>query len=118
MANGLVYNNVDYRVGGKQLGRGQRMMDWCMNTASYKAPWSANPIGQLEFLIHELQSSYTAIWDLRNIGNSMQNARHVADVFCRRFEMPPEVDARATERANRAEGYWNWLIMGGPYFGG
>lgn len=93
------------------------MMNFCENFASYKAPWSANPIGQLEYLLTELPS-YPAVWELRYCNSSMRDARHVADVFCRTFEMPPEVDARATERANRAEGYWNWLIMGGAFFGG
>jgi len=28
-----------------QSGRGKAMMNYCLNTASYKAPWYVNPIG-------------------------------------------------------------------------
>lgn len=114
---GLIVNGVDYRTRGTQIGRGANMMNFCLNQASYRAPWSANPIGQLEYLLTELPS-YPDVWALRYVPSSMTNARKVAETFCRKFEMPPEIDARAQERSNRAEGYWNWLILGGAFFGG
>ena len=108
--DGLILNGVDYRAYGRQIGRGANMMNFCLNQASHRAPWSANPVGQLEYLLTELPH-YPTVWAMRNIGSSMANARKVAEEFCIKFESPPEKAIRAAERSNRAEGYWNWLIL-------
>lgn len=104
---------------GKQLGRGNNMQEFCLQAASHKASWQINPVGQLEYLLHELQNGYQAVWALRNAPGNVQGARQVAETFCRVFEQPPSVDVLAVQRANRAEGYWNWLVLGlTDYYGG
>lgn len=70
--------------------------------------WQTDFTGQLEFLLEELKSSYSSVYNsLASCPNTCAGAEDRARVFCKKFEIPKYPDLRASERASTAREYWN-----------
>ena len=89
-------------------GRGSAMKQYV------GANWSSNLTGQLDYLWHELQHSYTStLAHLRSAKNTDAGARSAADYFCRNFEVPANVDSVSAERQAQASAYFANIKTGG-----
>lgn len=76
--------------------------------------WSTNLSGQLDYLWHELQSSYTStLAHLKSVQNSDAGAKSAADYFVRHFEVPANVDAESKKRQAKASEYFSQIKTGG-----
>lgn len=91
-------------------GRGQNMKNYCLNLASHKATWSINPVGQLEYMMWELEHLFPSIWEKRYMTGNRDTAMKFAYDFCVIFESPPDKEVRGNQRATTAGNYWNALV--------
>lgn len=83
-------------------GRFTNMKNFC------GAQWANNLSGQLNFLIHELQTGYKSVWShLMSVPNSLAGAKSGADYFVRVFEVPADVDNESKTRQDYAVDIWN-----------
>lgn len=74
--------------------------------------WATNLSGQINFLIHELKTSYKGVWEkLNSVPNSLDGCKEAAEYFCIHFEIPADRYNKAKDRAKTAEEYWNMLIV-------
>lgn len=74
--------------------------------------WKTNLSGQVDFLWHELTTSYTSVLNhLRSTPNTVEGCKSAADNFVRNFERPSGVDAASVKRQATAVEYFNQLIM-------
>lgn len=63
--------------------------------------------GQVEWLRRELEKSYPKVLEhLRSVPNTAEGAASAADYFCRYYEIPSNLDAKAQARASRAQSYF------------
>lgn len=64
--------------------------------------------GQLEFLLYELETGYSGVYDtLRSVPNTSQGAYDAAYKWTTDFEIPDNTQARANDRGNTAvDSYW------------
>ena len=64
--------------------------------------------GQLEFLLYELQTGYSGVYDtLKSVPNTSQGAYDAAYKWTTDFEIPDNTEARANDRGNTAvDSYW------------
>lgn len=64
--------------------------------------------GQMFYLQNELNTGYTGVRNsLLNVPNTLAGAKQAADIWCRKFEIPANVDSTAANRASAAESkYW------------
>ena len=75
------------------------------------AGWESNLSGQLDFLIHELESSYPSLLsELKGVPNTLEGAKTAADRFVRVFERPANVDKSSLKRQANAENYWSMIV--------
>ena len=83
------------------------------NMINFVGPnWRNNLTGQLEFLWHELSTSYnrTVLQPLQQVPNNEAGARRAADIFVRKFEVPANVNLRSQQRQQWASDFWNQLV--------
>lgn len=83
------------------------------NMLNFVGPnWRNNLTGQLEFLWHELSTSYnrTVLQPLQQVPNNEAGARRAADIFVRKFEVPANVNLRSQQRQQWASDFWNQLV--------
>lgn len=75
--------------------------------------WATNLSGQLEYLWHELTTSYnqTVLIPLQNVSNTLEGAKSAAETWCRKFEIPADVENEVVKRKNNAEEYWNMIVV-------
>lgn len=74
-------------------------------------PNSYNNIGnQIEFLINELQTSYTSVYNYLNDGNN--NAGDMAYYFCVNFEKPANTENTCTNRKNNSGTFTTYVNNG------
>lgn len=87
------------------LGRGAEMKKFVGSN------WADNLSGQLDFLYHELNTSYTSVLqEMKNAPNTLEGAMKVADVFVRRFEVPADIDTASRVRQEKAKEYWKSMV--------
>ena len=48
---------------------------------------------------------------MKSASNTLEGAKHVADVFVRKFEIPANVNQRSKERQAIAETYWKQIVI-------
>jgi len=76
------------------------------------ANWSNNMSGQLDYLWYELENSYGSLLSaLKGVQNSASGAKNAADMFCRQFERPANVDAKSIQRQGKAEEYFSQITQ-------
>ena len=76
------------------------------------ANWANNLSGQVNFLIHELNTLYQYVWNaIYKVPNNESGARQAADIFVRKFERPSNVNAESIKRQANASKYWNQLAI-------
>lgn len=82
--------------------RGSAMKKYCGST------WESNLTGQLNYLMTELRgsSSYYGFDKICAVSNNLSGAKKAADIFCRKFERPADVDNTSKQRQSTAAGYW------------
>lgn len=75
--------------------------------------WSSNLTGQLNYLWHELTSSYseTVLAPLQKVPNSLAGAESAAETFCRKFEVPDKVDDQVKIRRKNAKEFWGQVVV-------
>lgn len=74
--------------------------------------WSTNLTGQLNYLWHELESSYSSVLNyIKTVPNTEQGARSAADRFVRDFEIPANVNYQSSLRQNQAAEYFNQIVQ-------
>lgn len=72
--------------------------------------WANNLSGQLDFLIHELNTSYpNLVSELKSVPNTLAGAKKAADRFVRVFERPGDVDNSSIRRQKNAETFWSQI---------
>lgn len=100
-------NGTSFGICQWHLGRGAAMK----RTAGEN--WKNNLTGQLDYLWYELESSYnSSVLDpLKSVPNSDSGARHAADVFVRKFEIPANVDYQSSKRQAKASEYFNKITQ-------
>lgn len=88
-------------------GRGQAMKQFVGDN------WQNNLTGQLEYLWHELQTTYkqSVLLQIQGLPNTEQGARQVADIFVRNFEIPANIDYQSSIRQANASKLFNSLIL-------
>lgn len=73
--------------------------------------WENNLSGQLDFLLHELDTSYSGlVAELKQVPNTLEGAKHAADRFVRVFERPANVDTSSLRRQTNAENFWSQIV--------
>lgn len=73
--------------------------------------WENNLSGQLDFLLHELDTSYSSlVAELKQVPNTLEGAKHAADRFVRVFERPANVDTSSLRRQANAENFWSKIV--------
>ena len=74
--------------------------------------WSNNLTGQLDYLWHELESSYSGVLSaLKAVENPEEGCKQAADIFVRRFEIPANVDAQSLKRQENALEYFKQITQ-------
>lgn len=75
--------------------------------------WSTNLTGQLNYLWHELSTSYkSSVLDpIKQVANTLEGAKQAADIFVRKFEVPANVDQQSQIRQQYAEELWGKIIV-------
>lgn len=75
--------------------------------------WSTNLTGQLNYLWHELSTSYkSSVLDpLKQVPNTLEGAKQAADIFVRKFEVPANVDTQSKIRQANAEKWWSKVVV-------
>lgn len=75
--------------------------------------WRNNLSGQLDFLWHELNSSYlnNVLNPIKQVPNTEAGARQAADIFVRKFEVPANVDLRSQQRQQWASEFWSQIVI-------
>lgn len=78
------------------------------------ANWASNLTGQLNYLWHELNTSYQGtLAHLKSVPNTTAGAKSAADYFVRNFEIPSQVDSESIKRQNKAAEYFSQIKSGG-----
>lgn len=86
------------------LGRGEAMKSMAGSN------WANNLTGQLNYLWHELSTSYSSVLSgLRGVPNTEAGARQAADIFVRKFEVPANVNQQSQIRQEQAAGYFRQI---------
>lgn len=102
-------NGTSFGICQWHLGRGTNMKAFCGSN------WANNLSGQVEYLMHELQTSY--VYSTRTLEpmlkqpNTEDGCRACADIFVRTFEIPGNIEAQSLRRQSNASEIWNTLIM-------
>lgn len=103
--NAVGDNGTSFGICQWHLGRGANMKKMA------GSDWSTNLTGQLDYLYFELCNSYKYVLsELKSVPNNEFGARHAADVFVRRFEIPANVDMQSKIRQDSASAYWKMLV--------
>lgn len=86
--------------------RGYAMMQYL------KGDWKNNLSGQLDYLLLELNSSYTSLLsELKAVPNTLEGAKRAADRFLRLFEQPTSaIDSVSKKRQTAAQNYWAQIV--------
>lgn len=72
--------------------------------------WATNLSGQIDYLLHELNTSYpNLVSELKSVPNTLAGAKQAADRFVRVFERPANVDVSSQKRQQNAEYFWNQI---------
>lgn len=109
-----IYCESNFRtsvVGGGSIGlcqwlgvRRTRLNSYCRSHG-----YSVTSVtGQMSFLKYELQKYFPGVYNyLKKVPNSRQGAYNAASYFCKRFEIPYNVNYQANRRGNLARNtYW------------
>lgn len=77
------------------------------------ADWANNLTGQLNFLWHELTTSYksSVLEPLQGVPNTLAGAQDAAEIFVRKFEIPGGIEQAVVTRRKNAEEFWNMVIV-------
>lgn len=109
-ANAIGDNGTSFGICQWHYGRGDNMKAHCINYNGVS--WDNNLSGQVDYLIHELKTSYKSTWEkVTNAPNTLQGAQDVAKHFCIHFEIPSDRYNKAEQRAATAETYWNQIVL-------
>lgn len=84
--NGTSYGLCQWHDTGKGVGRWTNLKNYCSNNG-----FNVNTVkGQMSYLRHELQTSYSAVWRIltSETPNTAQGVWDAAAQFCARFEVP------------------------------
>lgn len=74
--------------------------------------WKNNITGQVDFLWHELQSSYTNLLAiLSKVPNTEAGAKSAADAFVRDFERPAFPNLASAKRQDTAVELWSQIVI-------
>lgn len=74
--------------------------------------WQNNLTGQLDYLWHELQTSYKGVLSvLMSVPNNDTGVRKAADTFVRKFEVPASIDSESVKRQATAIELWNKISV-------
>jgi hypothetical protein len=86
-------------------GRWNNLKSYCNNNG---LDWHSME-GQLEYLIHELETGYTSVYNtLKNVPNTAQGAYDAAYKWTVSFEIPANKEAAGQRRGSTASStYWN-----------
>ena len=99
-------NGTSFGICQWHAGRGANMKNFV------GSDWRTDLTGQLNFLLHELETSYKSVLSaMKSASNTLEGAKHVADVFVRKFEIPANVNQRSKERQAIAETYWKQIVI-------
>lgn len=64
--------------------------------------------GQLAFIKYELEHNYkkTVLNSLKDVTNDLNGAKKAAEIVCRKYEIPANIDAQVKKRQGYAESFW------------
>ena len=98
-------NGSSYGICQWHLGRWDRLKSYCNNNG---LDWHSME-GQLEYLMHELETGYTGVYNtLKNVPNTAQGAYDAAYKWTVEFEIPQDRYGAGQRRGNTASStYWN-----------
>lgn len=97
-------NKIGFGLCQWSFGRRTLLINWCENNGYDPA----STHGQLSYMIHELETSYTStLRQLKSVDNSASGAYQAAGIFCRGFERPANTESQASYRGRLAESmFW------------
>lgn len=69
--------------------------------------WRTDLTGQLDFMIQEMQSSYSSVYNhLKGVSDTEAGAKSAANYMCLHYEIPANASARSQERQSIASSYF------------
>lgn len=84
--------------------RGQKMKEYVGDD------WATDYSGQLEYLLNDIES-YNLIGRLGVLDNTSEGAQDAAEIICREFEAPANIDVQVNIRRGYAAEMWDSLIL-------
>lgn len=84
--------------------RGQKMKEYVGDD------WATDYSGQLEYLLSDIES-YNLIGRLSVLDNTSEGAQDAAEIICREFEAPANIDVQVNIRRGYAAEMWDSLIL-------
>jgi len=99
-----VATGIGYGLCQWSFGRRTNLVNWCRDNGYDYRSYE----GQLQFLMHELEGSYSYVLDkLKNVSNTAQGAYDAASIWCKEFERPQDMYNEAARRGSIArDNYW------------